>query len=42
MKRPGMLYVTGFVFFICVHYLGGKNSFGVVRFLKGTRNNEEF
>ena len=38
MKRPGILYVTGFVFFICVHYLGGKNSFEVTEIPQEVRN----
>ena len=38
MKKPGILYVTGFVFFICVHYLGGKNSFEVTEIPQEVRN----
>ena len=38
MKRPGILYVTGFVFFISVHSLTGKNSFEVTEIPQEVRN----
>jgi hypothetical protein len=38
MKRTGIFYITGFVFFICVHCLVGKNSFEVTAIPQEVRN----
>ena len=38
MKTTAIFYITGFVFFICVHCLVGKNSFEVTAIPQEVRN----
>jgi len=38
MKSPGIFFITGFVFFICVHCLVAKNSYEVTAIPQEVRN----